>query len=299
MKGKPLSLRSHAPTLTFSGFADDPYPSEGLRRIEKLATKMNRPDQWHPVEAGMDLFVGVDLGTSYVVVVVIDGNGNPLAGTMQFATIAREGLVIDYIGAIEIVKKMVERLQSGMGVELYLSATGFPPKTESANVQTTQYILESVGLKVLKVVDEPSAANRVLNIQNGAIVDIGGGTTGIAIVEDGKICYTGDEPTGGTHLNLVIAGRKGISFEEAETYKLEHQEETLEIVFPVIQKMATIVRSHIGGCSVQGIHLVGGTSDLLGIERVMEEELDIAVTKPCHPQLVTPFGIALACLEER
>ncbi|NIS71569.1 MAG: ethanolamine utilization protein EutJ [Proteobacteria bacterium] len=281
------------------GKTDHPYPSNGLERIEGLAKKVNRPNGWESIEKGTDLFLGVDLGTSYVVVVVVDGNGNPVAGTMQFATVAREGLVIDYVGAIEIVRRMVESLQSTLGGGLHLSATAFPPKTESANLRTTQYVLESVGLEVLKVVDEPSAANRVLEIQNGAIVDIGGGTTGIAIVEDGKISYTGDEPTGGTHLNLVIAGRKGISFEEAEAYKLDHQEETMEIVFPVIQKMAAIVRTHIGGRNVEVVHLVGGTSGLLGIEHVIRDELGVAVEKPRHPQLVTPLGIALACLEER
>lgn len=275
-----------------------PYPPESLQGIENLAKKVNHPDQWQSSEKGADLFVGVDLGTSYVVVVVVDGYGTPVAGTMQFATVAREGLVIDYIGAIEIVKNMMESLQSGLGAKLELSATAFPPKTESANIHTTRYVLESVGLRVQKVVDEPSAANRVLKIRNGAIVDIGGGTTGIAVVEDEKISYTGDEPTGGTHMNLVIAGRKGISFEEAEAYKIEHQEETLEIVFPVIQKMAAIVRRHIGHRNVGVVHLVGGTSDLRGIEGVMEDELGIAVEKPGHPQLVTPFGIALACLEE-
>ena len=277
---------------------DYPYPQEVLRGIEKLAERINRSDQWLLPEGRPDLFVGVDLGTSYVVVVVVDRKGNPVAGTMRFANIAREGLVLDYLGAIEIVREMVERLQKGLGVKLQFSSTAFPPKTESANIRTTQYAVEAVGLKVLKIVDEPSAANRVLKIENGAIVDIGGGTTGIAIVEDGKIIYTGDEPTGGTHLNLVIAGRKGISFEEAELYKIEHQEETFEIVLPVIQKMATIVRHHIGSRKVETLHLVGGTSSLTGIEKVMEDELGMRVKKPCHPQMVTPLGIAMACLEE-
>jgi ethanolamine utilization protein EutJ len=277
---------------------DYPYPREVLRRIEKLSERINRPDQWLLPEERPDLFVGVDLGTSYVVVVVVDGKGDPVAGTMRFANIAREGLVLDYLGAIEIVREMVDELQKGLGVKLQFSSTAFPPETESANIRTTQYVVEAVGLKVLKIVDEPSAANRVLKIENGAVVDIGGGTTGIAIVEDGKIIYSGDEPTGGTHLNLVIAGRKGISFEEAELYKIQHQEETFEIVLPVIQKMATIVRHHIGSRKMKTIHLVGGTSDLTGIENVMEDELGVRVKKPCYPQMVTPLGIAMACLEE-
>jgi ethanolamine utilization protein EutJ len=277
---------------------DHPYPQEVLRRIEELAERINRPDRWVLPEGEPDLFVGVDLGTSYVVVVVVDGKGEPVAGAMQFANIAREGLVLDYLGAIEMVREMVERLQKGLAVKLQFSSTAFPPKTESANILTTRYVVEAVGLKVLKIVDEPSAANRVLKIENGAIVDIGGGTTGIAIVKDGKIIYSGDEPTGGTHLNLVIAGRKGISVEEAELYKMEHQEETFDIVLPVIQKMATIVRNHIGSHKVETLHLVGGTSGLTGIEKVMEDELGLRVKKPCHPQMVTPLGIAIACLEE-
>ncbi|MBM4338261.1 MAG: ethanolamine utilization protein EutJ [Deltaproteobacteria bacterium] len=276
-----------------------PYPLGVLQRIEKLADRMNRPSRWLLPEGRPELFVGVDLGTSYVVVVVVDDQGDPVGGMMQFATIAREGLILDYLGAIEIVKGMVESLQKGLGIQLGYASTSFPPKTESANIRTTQYVVESVGMKVLKIVDEPSAANRLLNVQNGAIVDIGGGTTGIAVVEDGEIIYTGDEPTGGTHLNLVIAGRKKISFEEAESYKLEHQAETLEITLPVIQKMATIVRDHIGDRRVEVVHLVGGTSGLIGMEKVVEEELGIPVGKPSHPQLVTPLGIAIACTEER
>jgi ethanolamine utilization protein EutJ len=275
------------------------YPSDVLERIETLAKKINQPGRWRLSETGSDLFVGVDLGTSYVVVVVVDRKGYPIAGTLQFARIAREGLLLDYSGAIEIVKNMVKRVQKGLGVSLHLASTAFPPKTESANVRTTAHILESVGLEVLKVVDEPSAANRVLRIQDGAIVDIGGGTTGIAVVEAGEITYTGDEPTGGTHLNLVISGRKGISFEEAESYKIAHQAEALEIVMPVIQKIAAIVKSHIGRRAVKIVHLVGGTSGLLGIEEVMEDELGIAVERPYPPQLVTPLGIALACMEDR
>ena len=281
------------------GKTDRRYSLEAIQRIEKLARCINQPHEWQMFDQGLDLFTGVDLGTSYVVVVVVDGNGNPIGGTMEFASIAREGLVLDYVGAIEIVKKMMESLQTGLGVDLHLCSTGFPPKTESANINATRYIVESVGLKVLGVIDEPSAANRVLKIQNGAIVDIGGGTTGIAIVEDGQIIYTADEPTGGTHLSLVIAGRKGISFEKAESYKIENQEETMEIVYPVIQKIADIVQSHIGRRGVEVVHLVGGTSDLIGIEKVMEDELGIAVEKPYRSQLVTPFGIALACLENR
>ena len=70
-------------------------------------------------------------------------------------------------------------------------------------------------MEVTAILDEPTAANAVLGIENGVIVDIGGGTTGLSILKDGKVIYTADEATGGTHLSLVIAGNYRISFEEA------------------------------------------------------------------------------------
>ena len=51
------------------------------------------------------------------------------------------------------------------------------------------------------------------------MVDIGGGTTGISVLKDGKVVYVADEPTGGTHFSLVIAGAYKMSFADAEIYK--------------------------------------------------------------------------------
>ncbi|HEX7974421.1 MAG TPA: hypothetical protein VF498_08440, partial [Anaerolineales bacterium] len=45
--------------------------------------------------------------------------------------------------------------------------------------------------------------------------------TGIAILQDGQVIYTADEPTGGTHFSLVIAGSLGIRYEEAEALKTD------------------------------------------------------------------------------
>ena len=61
----------------------------------------------------------------------------------------------------------------------------------------------------------------MLGIPEGAVVDIGGGTTGISILHDGKVVYTADEATGGTHVDLVLAGNFKIEVQEAERIKTD------------------------------------------------------------------------------
>lgn len=83
----------------------------------------------------------------------------------------------------------------------------------------SQNVIQGAGFECTNLLDESTAANQVLQMKNGAVVDIGGGTTGISILKDGEVVYIADEPTGGTHFSLVIAGAYGKSFQEAEVFK--------------------------------------------------------------------------------
>lgn len=249
------------------------------------------------VTPGEPLFVGVDLGTAYIVVVVLNAQKEPVACAMEFAQVIKDGLVVDYVGACRIVRKLVQQLEERLGRKLTHAATAVPPGTSDKDSNTHRHVVEGAGLEVTTILDEPTAANAVLNVQNGVIVDIGGGTTGLSILEDGEVTYVADEPTGGTHVSLVLAGSYGISFVEAEDLKKdqERQGEILPVVRPVIQKMASIVNKHIAGRDISGIYLVGGTCCLKDFEKVMEKETGKPVYKPANPFLVTPLGIALNC----
>lgn len=250
-----------------------------------------------PVSANEPLLVGVDLGTAYIVVVVLNSRKEPVACAMEFAQVIKDGLVVDYIGATRIVRKLVARLEERLGRTLERAAIAVPPGTGEKDSKTHQYVVEGAGLEVTTILDEPTAANAVLGISSGVIVDIGGGTTGLSILEEGKVVYVADEATGGTHLTLVLAGNHRISFEEAEVMKKEKGRETeiLSVVRPVIQKMASIVKSHIAGREVAAIYLVGGTCCLKDMEKVIEKETGRPVYKPANPFLVTPLGIAMNC----
>ncbi|MBN0538169.1 ethanolamine utilization protein EutJ, partial [Pseudomonas aeruginosa] len=86
----------------------------------------------------------------------------------------------------------------------------------------------------------------------------GGGTTGIAIVKQGKVTYSADEATGGHHISLTLAGNRGIGLEEAEQYKRSHAGEIWPVVKPVYEKMAEIVARHIAGQGIVDLWLAGG-----------------------------------------
>jgi len=268
---------------------------ENTGRIQYLA---NRPDRWD-AKGVSELFTGFDLGTSMVKAVVVDGTGYPRAALMKEAEVVKSGLVLDYSGALSIVREMVSEFRNYCPIGIEKAATSYPPKTEAANVEATKYILEGAELDVIQVLDEPTAANKVLGLKNGAIVDIGGGTTGISVIRDGKVVYTNDSPTGGVHLSLVIAGRMGVSYEQAEALKRDRRRarEVFAIVRPVIEKIASIVSSFLKGFEwIDKVYLVGGTCELEGIAEVMSEELGVIIEKPYLPQIITPYGIALSCL---
>ena len=244
-------------------------------------------------ESGEPLFVGVDLGTAYIVVVVVDAGGRPMGCALEFAQVVRDGLVVDYIGATTIVRRLVRQLEESLGRELECAAIAVPPGTGERECATHRHVVESAGLTVTSILDEPTAANAVLGVENGAIVDIGGGTTGLSLLRDGKVVYV----AGGTHLSLVLAGNYGVSFEEAEEIKKDpsRQKEILPVVKPVLEKMASIINRHIAGRDVSEVYLVGGTCCLKDMEKVIARETGKTVCKPANPFLVTPLGIALNC----
>lgn len=249
------------------------------------------------VGADEKLYVGVDLGTAYIVVVVLNSRKEPVACALEFAQVIKDGLVVDYIGASRIVQKLVAELEERLGRKLTHAAIAVPPGTGDKECTTHRYVAESAELEVTRVLDEPTAANAVMGIKDGVIVDIGGGTTGLSVLKDGKVVYVADEATGGTHLTLVLAGNFNIGIDEAERIKKDpgRQKEVLPVVSPVIQKMGTIVNRHIEGRAVSGIYLVGGTCCLEGMEKIIAAETGKTVYKPANPFLVTPLGIAMNC----
>ena len=272
-----------------------------LTRTEDILN--GRSNGWHPDPELIShvgeyrgiLHVGVDLGTAYTVLVVLDENYQPIAGAYQFAQVVRDGLVVDFVGAVSLLRQLKKQVEDKLGFELRSAASSFPPGVAQAEVRATANVLYAAGLDCSGLIDEPTAANNVLQINDGAIVDVGGGTTGIAILKKGKVVYTADEPTGGTHFSLVIAGAKNITFEQAEELKKDPREQTqlFPVVRPVMEKVGNIISRHVSGQKVKKLYLVGGTCAYPGMDKVVQEYTGIETLIPGSPMFVTPLGIAM------
>jgi ethanolamine utilization protein EutJ len=218
------------------------------QRLERAAQLLNDAE---PAPGLGPFYVGIDLGTADIVVMVLNVTGKPVACFLEWAEVVRDGVVVDYAGAVDIVRRLVGLAQKKIGVEFAGAATSFPPGTEP---RLSTYILERVGLAVTAVQDEPTC---------------------------------------GRHITLVIAGHYGISFQEAEERKRQHdQYDILRLARPTLQLMCDIVAGHIKGHRVDRLVLTGGTCCLPGVDAVFTEELRLPIQLPCQPLLLTPLAIA-------
>lgn len=240
--------------------------------------------------------VGVDLGTANIVLSVVTEDNQPLAGAIYPASVVKDGIVVDFLQAVDIVKKLKQQVEKTLDKPLINAATAVPPRSIEGNIKVMTNVLESAFFNVSAVLEETNAAANVLGITDGAVVDVGGGTTGISILKNGEVIYTADEATGGTHMSLVLAGARKISFEEAEMLKQDKskENEVFPVIKPVIEKMASIIKSHLQNFKdVETIYVVGGASTFSGFEAVFQKHIGIETLKTEHPLLITPLGIAM------
>jgi ethanolamine utilization protein EutJ len=260
-------------------------------RLDRAAAMMNDTE---PVSVEGPIHVGIDLGTADVVLMAVDGEGEPVAVFLEWTEVVRDGVVVDFVGACDVVRRFIAMAEERLGIEITEASTSFPPGTD-ARLSTN--ILETAGLDVTHVEDEPSCVASLLELDKAAVVDIGGGTTGTAIVKDGEIVFSDDEPTGGKHITLTIAGHYDVELEVAEEYKRKAKEyNILAIARPTLQRVSDIVASHMTGFEVDSILLSGGTCCLPGIETVFEKELKLPVHLPSQPLMLTPLSIASLAL---
>lgn len=248
-----------------------------------------------PAELKGTFKAGVDLGTANIVFSIVDDQNRPVAGKMVASKAIKDGIVVDYLKASSIVSEMKRSLERQLNREIHTAAAAIPPGILEGNAKVIANVLESAGLEVTSIVAEPTAAANLLGITDGAVVDVGGGTTGISILKEGQVIFTADEPTGGIHMTLVLAGAKKISIQEAEKIKCnpDMQPEVFPVIKPVVDKMAAIVEHYLTSYDTKDIYIVGGASCFDEFGRVFQKAIGRNIITPAEPLLITPLGIAM------
>lgn len=268
--------------------------NERLIKVKKIANS----HQSMTATKDEHIKAGVDLGTSSIVLSVVDQNNDPIFTGYQEASVVKDGLVVNYMEAVTITKTLKQQAEEQLGIAITKASGAIPPGTIGNNRSVVGNVIEAADMELASILDEPTAAAKVLGITNGAVVDIGGGTTGISIFKNGKVVFSGDEPTGGTQMTLVLSGFFNVPMQEAEKIKREQkkQKENFEILRPVVEKMATIVTNFIAdyGEPIELVYLVGGATDFPEFPIYFSKLLNYRVVQPSCPRFVTPLGIAMS-----
>jgi len=210
--------------------------------------------------------------------------------------------------------------QDGIHEPLGISGVRLEAKVHlvTGAVSSAQNIIKCAnrnGLNVKELVLQPLASSEsTLEVDERelgvALVDIGGGTTDIAILQGGSIRYTSVLPLAGNHLTSDIAIGLRTPLKQAEEIKIQHgsalsslisEDETIEIIcmggrqprkisrkflcqiinsrveeiFKLVNK--EIIRSGYKELMASGVVLTGGSSLLDGIVEVGERILDLPV----------------------
>ena len=178
----------------------------GLRRCGTRATA-----------AGGLLRVGVDLGTATCVLVVLDAAGRPVWVDDHPSGALRDGVVVDFAAATAAVRHLkVPRRGRRWACRSRRPPRPTRPASPCATPAPARYVCEAAGFDDVVLVDEVTAAQRTLDVRDGVVVDVGGGSTGVGVFRGGELDALDDRPGGGHHLDLVLAGALGLTVEQAE-----------------------------------------------------------------------------------
>lgn len=280
---RPAARRRAAPRPASSGAGRvDAFLADAARHLRQ------------PAEDRRPVRFGVDLGTATIVLAALDAQGRPVYWDFLRATVVRDGVVVDFQGAVEAVRQLKARAEPLLGVAVEEAATAHPPAVPASDCRACHFVLQQAGIDCRALVDEVSAANALLQVRDGAVVDVGGGSTGVGVFRGGELVSLSDRPGGGHQLDLILAGALGVPIEEAEVRKREHGSEAAPVLRPGIERIAESIRRQCGGEPPGTVHLAGGALRLPQADAVIARYLGWPVQAYGYAELITPFGIALS-----
>lgn len=209
----------------------------------------------------------------------------------------------------EILKKLKADAERALGAPVGRAVITVPAYFNDAQRAATKRAGELAGLTVERLVAEPTAAalayglDRLGEKSKVAVYDLGGGTFDISVLElSGGVFHVlstnGDTALGGDDMDAAIAGRLGVSREEAERLKRDGGPEIEAACRPVIERTrAHCLRSlHDAGLKpgdLNEVILVGGATRMLLVRAFVKEVFGREPNASQHPDEAVALGAAI------
>ena len=68
-------------------------------------------------------------------IAVTDEDNHPVAGATAVSKVVKDGIVVDFVGAMQTVRRLKAQLEELLGVTLETAATAVPPGIMDGNVK--------------------------------------------------------------------------------------------------------------------------------------------------------------------
>lgn len=246
--------------------------------------------------------------------------------------------VINYYLNDNTMNKLEGHRGDKIGVEIL--ATFLPQMV----VEGLYTVISKSGLEVGNITLEPIAALSVaikeeLRLLNLALVDIGAGTSDIAITKDGKIIAYAMTSKAGDEITEAISKKYLLDFSTSEKLKIrlssqeehefsdvvgvKHKLTTREIVASIYETIEDIANEIVekiiefNGKAPSAVFLIGGSSQMPGLRECIAEKLGLPKERVSirdtsfienlenldsnlkGPDIVTPIGIALESITRK
>lgn len=262
----------------------------------------------------------VDSRNSKGVVGIANKNGVQIAD-LERAIDAARAIPLPHNREILHVIPRSYTLDGQDGVRSPLGMHGFRLEVEAhiimaaaSSLQNIEKCVHAAGVTVDRFILNPLASADVV-LTNGErdmgvlVVDIGGGTTDIALFVNGSVWHTAVIPVGGWHVTNDIAARFHLPYETAESVKIEYgcadpksidpieqflvpqfgedtmvqvsRAELAKIIFYRMEELFELINDEIKGSNAgmlaAGAVLTGGSSQLPGLKTLSADILKVPV----------------------
>ena len=209
-------------------------------------------------------------------------------GNIQAIRPLRDGVIADFIVTEEMIKHFIKKVNSGSGLASPQVVICVPSGATAVERRAIQESAEAAGARRVFLIEEPMAAAigadlPVTEPTGSMVVDIGGGTTEVAVLSLGSIVYARSVRVGGDKLDEAIISyvRRANNLLIGET-SAERIKKHIGIAFPPEDGMGETME-------VRGRDLVNGVPKELTLNQAQISE---ALTEPVS-QIVEAVKVAL------